>query len=344
MNKEASCFFAPLISGLIALRIFISNTNTLKQFMKQQILLFGLFTLLSLTSFAQTADEYYKKASALYDKGDYTNAIVNIDKALQFDTENTKYLLLKGNTYDKAKKYQEAFDTYTKAINADPKDAYLYNQRGLLLMKILETEYAIQDFSKALEFEKEDSTRLTLLLNRGASKINMRDFQGAYEDFTDALKLDTLNIGVLNNLASVCDEVGKGELTLPYLFKIVKIDPTFIGAYVNIGFKYQEMGDYKTAISYFNKALELDASDALSYSNRAFNRYKLGDNKNALSDINKSIKLYPGNSYAFRTRALIYMATKENAKACADIEEALGLGFTKMYGEEVEKLKKENCK
>lgn len=312
--------------------------------MKYSILFFSILLFLASSAFGQSAEDYYKRASDLYDKGDFSSTIINIDKALQSDPKNAKYLLLKGNAYEKESKYREAFEIYSTAISANPKDVYAYNQRGLLLMKIQETEYSIRDFTTALSFEKADSVRLTLLLNRGAAKINIREFKSAYDDFIEALKFDTLNIGTLNNLASVCDEIGKGEETLPYLFKIITIDSTFIGAYGNIGFKYQEMGDYKKAITYFNKVLQLSPDEPLAYSNRSYNYYKLGDYKAALSDINLSLKLYPSNSYAYRTRALIYLAEKNTSKACLDITKALELGFTKMYGEEIEKLKGQYCK
>jgi tetratricopeptide (TPR) repeat protein len=312
--------------------------------MKQPILIFILSLSFLSSVFSQTKEEYYEKASDFYDKSDYTKSIDNINKALDLDSTNGRYLRLKGNTLVKAKRFLEAFDTYSTAIKFNPKDAVAYNQRGLLLMTMQEEEQSINDFSDALKFEKTDSIRLSLYLNRGAAKINIRNFQGAYDDFRSALALDSLSIGVLNNLASVCDEIGKGDQTLGYLYKILKLDSTFIGAYENIGFKYQEMGDYKTAITFFNKVLELDQNEPLAYSNRSFNRYKLGDLELALSDINVSIKLYPANSYAYRIRALIYLALKDTQKACPDIAEALRLGFTKMYGSEVEQLKKDYCK
>jgi tetratricopeptide (TPR) repeat protein len=292
----------------------------------------------------QTKEEYYQRASQFYDQSDYSKALDHINKALSIDPINSKYLLLKGNSLEKSNRFQEAFDAYTLAIKSHPNDAVAYNQRGLLLMKIQETENSIKDFSSALEFETADSMKLPLFLNRGAAKINIRDFQGAYNDFISALKFDTLNIGTLNNLASVCDEIGKGDQTLSYLYKVIQIDSTFIGAYGNIGFKYQEMGDYKRAIKFFNKVLELDKNEPLAYSNRGFNYYKLGEFNLALSDINLSLKLYSSNSYAYRIRALVYLSLKENQKACEDVEEALRLGYTKMYGDEVEQLKKEYCK
>jgi len=291
----------------------------------------------------QTKDSYYQIASEAYDQRNYEKALNNINNALKTEDTNLDFLLLKGNSLEKLEKYQEAFDIYSEAIRLHPKESISYNQRGLLLQKIQETEFSIRDFTTALSFEKQDSIKMTLFINRGASKINIQNFQGAYDDFISAYYIDSLNIGVLNNLASVCDEVGKGNMTLHYLKKILLIDSTFIGAYVNIGFKYQEMSDYATAISYFDKAISIDPKDALAYSNKAYNEYKLGDLKKALADINKSIKIYPANSYAYRNRALIFIANKEISKACNDLDKALELGFSKMYGDEVNKMRTELC-
>lgn len=312
--------------------------------MNRLLLFIQLTILTTLTCQAQSADSLYKAAFSLYEKGEFKKALTCIEPALLSDSTNLDYLILKGNSEAGAEELNHAFTTYSQIIQLYPKKSVGYNQRGLLLKRILKTEAAIQDFTKGLTIEISDSNRLTLLVNRGASRINIRDFQGAYDDFSEALKIDSLNIGTLNNIAAVCDEIGKGDLTLFYLKKILKIDSTFIGAYANIGFKYQDMGDFKTAITYYNKVLELDKNQPLGYSNRSYNYYKLGDYLNALADINISIKLYPANSYAFRVRALIYLALNDRQKACADINEALELGFTKMYGDEVEKLKLQNCK
>lgn len=293
---------------------------------------------------AQSKDDFYKKANDFYDKEDYKNAMVQVELALKQDPDNTDYLLLKGNAYEHLGQCQSAFDTYSKILQLSPDDAIALNQRGLLLNKVQQFQTAILDFNQALGQKNKDSLNLSLYINRGATKINLRDFQGAYDDFNSAYKIDSFNIGVLNNLASVCDEVGKGDKTLEYLYKIVKIDSTFIGSYVNIGFKFQEIGDYKTAIKFFDKVLSLSPDEALAFSNRAFNKYKLGDLDGALIDINKSIVFYTTNSYAFKIRALIYLSQHKNNDACKDLDEAIRLGFTTMYGDEVEKLKIKYCK
>jgi tetratricopeptide (TPR) repeat protein len=294
-------------------------------------------------AFGQSAEELYKQAGELYDKAEFARAIQIIDKAIMLDSTTSKYYLLKADALEKEDNLKEAYFTYSLAIAKFPKESYAYNQRGLLLLRIREYEHALNDYNTALEFEKLDTLQSMLFLNRGTVKRRVRDFEGAYDDFMAVLRIDSLHIGALNNIAAVCDEVGRGDETIPYLKKVLAIDSTFIGGYANIGYKYQEMGDHKTAIEYYDKVLSMDPEEPLGYSNRAFNRYKLGELPGALSDINRSIELYPANSYAYRVRALIYLAQKEKAKACADLEEALRQGFTKTYGDEVEKLKAENC-
>ena len=311
--------------------------------MKIKFLFIIALILVGSSAYCQVKSEAFQKASDAFDRGDYQKSIELIDNALKTDSLNLDYLMLKGFSHEKAAQYQEAYDSYSLGIQAHPAHAWPYNQRGLLLKSLKETELSIKDFDAALAFEKSDSLRLGLLLNRGAAKIDIRDFHGAYNDFEAALKIDSLDVGLLNNIAAVSDEVGKGDQTLGYLYKIIRIDSTFLGGYGNIGFKHQQMGDHQEAIKYFNIVLEKDPDDALSYSNRAYSLYKLGKTKEALADINRSIKLYPGNSYAYRTRALIYLFMEDNKKACEDIAESLKQGFTKMYGGEVETLQSRFC-
>lgn len=46
------------------------------------------FTLLSLTTFAQTSKEYTQKGRELIDRHDYMEAILNLNKAVELDAKN----------------------------------------------------------------------------------------------------------------------------------------------------------------------------------------------------------------------------------------------------------------
>jgi tetratricopeptide (TPR) repeat protein len=309
----------------------------MKQLMLLPLLLFALLTN------AQTAKEYFEKAEKSFDSKEYKNAVFMINQAISMDGNKADYLLLKGNALFNMKEFEPAYNAFTKTIQLYPQNTIALNQRGLLLQTIGETEASIQDFDQALFIEKSDTMRISLYVNRGASKYNNRDFQGAYRDYLSAYHIDSMNIGTLNNLATVCDEIGKGDQTLAYLYKIITIDSTFTGSYANIGFKYLQMGEYQKAIPFFEKVLKMDPTEALAFNNRGFCRMKLGDLQGAMIDVNKSIELYPSNPYAYRNRALIFIEMNKIQDACNALQRSSDLGFTKLYGSEVDDLRTKYC-
>ncbi|MFY7965931.1 MAG: CDC27 family protein [Chitinophagaceae bacterium] len=293
---------------------------------------------------AQSAESNQNKATEYYKKKEYTKAIKELDKTLLSDSNNIKALLLKGHCLYDLKQFQQSYNLFSKVLQIDSTDFEALNQRGLILNTIQEFEGAISDFTKALKLNLPDSIKISLYINLGTAKAAIRDFEGAYESYMSAYKIDSLDVGALNNLAVVCDETGRGNETLKYLFKIVDINPGFIGSYCNIGFKYQGMGEHQKAIDFFDKALKIEKNQPLALNNRGFSKYKIGDLKGGLADIEKSIENYPANSFAFKNRALIYFAMNEYGKGCADLHTAIKLGFTEMYGKEVMDLIDEKCR
>lgn len=237
-----------------------------------------------------------------------------------------------------------AINTLNKAIIEMPDSVSLYDMRGTIFEAMRRFEEAIEDYSTAIFKSPDEVTKAHLLANRGGTKYRIRDFNGAYIDLVEAVKIDSTNVAALNNLAAVCDEVNKPEETLIYLNKIIKIDSTFVPAYVNLGFKYQNMNEHKKAIQYFDKAVSLDPEEALGYSNRSFSKLKTKDIKGAMQDINHSINLLPSNSYAFKIRALIYIESNKKDDACIDLARAIELGYSAQYGTEVEELIQKHCK
>ena len=151
--------------------------------------------LVSISSYSQTGEAFYKKANEYYDKKDFKNALVQVDKALASDSINLDYLLTRGNSLFQLKEYQNSFTAFSKAIYYYPASAIALNQRGILLYAIQEFEYSIQDYTAALALPKNDSLKLSLYINRGGSKLGLRNFQGAYDDFMRAYKINSFRGG-----------------------------------------------------------------------------------------------------------------------------------------------------
>jgi len=263
---------------------------------------------------------------------------------MKLDSFNSKYFEIKAILQLELKLKPELLNTLNSAILIFPINSTFYNLRGNIYLSSGDFDYAIQDLTKSIEYAKNDTFKSIGFVNRGAAKIYKRDHEGAYNDYMEAYKIDSTDVRTLNNLGTVCDEVGRGDETMKYFLKIIEIDSNSTAAYINIGFKYQEMGEYAKSIKYFNKAVVLEPNQALSYSNRSYSKLKLGDLKGGMKDIEKSLKLYPSNSYTYRTRALIYIELGKKEKACDDLETAINYGFTVSYGKEVYNLMMLHCK
>ena len=59
----------------------------------------------------------------------------------------------KGNSLVKEKKYKEALDCYSKAIELDPNDPILYSNRSAMHLNLSEFDEAINDAEKAISLK-----------------------------------------------------------------------------------------------------------------------------------------------------------------------------------------------
>ena len=309
--------------------------------MKYTVLAYLL--LLSLVSFSQTKNEPLQHARDLKDQGKFDEAVIEVNKFIWQDSTVAEYYDLRGELFFNLKKFDEALADFDKAISINPKDPVLYVHRAGFYYATQTPDKAIEDNNTALQFVRQDTLKYVIILNRGACYTMMRDFQKAHDDYLAVLKFDSTDQGALTNMRAILDELGRSDESIRYLEKVIRLYPDFVGGYGNLAFQYTQHGNYKKALELNNKVLKLDPEQPLGYNNRGFVKYKLGDLKGAMEDINYSLKIYPANSYAYKNRALVYIAMKQTSKACLDLQQAIDLGFTQMYGDEVQKLIEKYC-
>ncbi len=303
-----------------------------------------LATFINIAAFGQTAADHAKNADAEADKENFKNALKEIERAIEIEPGSAVFQCRRADFLLNLGRVEDAFHAYTESIKLDEHYSMAYNGRAIIEEAAGVFDAAIVDFERAAENAENDTMRFAYITNVAAAQVRVRDFQGAYESLMDAYRFDSTDVAMLNNLATVCDELGQQDLALKYLFRVLKLDPEMYGANINIGFIYQNMNRHKEAIIYFDEALAHMPDDPLAYNNRAYSKLQLKDLKGAMSDVEKSIKIYPSNSYAYKNRALIYFAQGKNDKACADLQLAIEKGFTAQYGPEVEELLRKKCR
>lgn len=170
------------------------------------IVLLLLTTATSTATFAQ-GNGYDKLGMQAMMKGDFKNAVVQLEKAGQKTPNSTNVLKMLGYSYYQCGDYENAISTYTKVINLKPADNAAYYYRGKARQNIANDpkeslnqmrdnfyQSAIKDFTKAIELNGEEDAQL--LQNRG---ITYKDY-AIFKSYKATKKADKLAcITLFNN-------------------------------------------------------------------------------------------------------------------------------------------------
>ncbi len=307
-----------------------------------RILKFTVLLLLPFMALSQV-NKNYQKAYDLYYAEKPNKAEKFILKALKQDKGNEEYIALCSKIYFTQSKFDQAKLMLDLGIIAHPQSVMLLDNRAYFSYLLGEHEDAIKLYSSALRFETEDSAKGSMYCSRASSKMAIRKFDGAKSDLLKSLEINPQSFCANNNMGIVAKYLGEDSLAEASLYNVIGIAPEDHVGYANLGYFYSERERFDEAISMLDKCLEIKPDFAYAYNNRAFVHLQTGNLVDARTDVLKSLELNPYNSYAYRNLGLIMLADGDETNACKAWDTALQLGFTKQYGNAVQRLVDENC-
>lgn len=283
-----------------------------------------------------------------------------------------QHLLNIAQALQSKQQFHKAIEYYDKIIAIDDQAVTAYEERGLCHYALGRIEKALNDLNTAIILSEDNHNahfnRGLLYLQKKDPENALKDFEKAYIIYGDSLDylshLAFTNLLLKNYTACIfyCDKLldYNAEDTDGLLYKanaLLKMEeykeaircyarlgrmyphePLF---YNNIGFAYALMDLPDLGLKYLNYALEIEPQYPSALSMMGFCWYLKGDFDKALDYINEALGLDPSNAYAYKNRALIYMKLGEMMPAFEDLKMALEMGFTEQYGEEVERILRE---
>ncbi|MEO0625363.1 MAG: tetratricopeptide repeat protein [Bacteroidota bacterium] len=290
-----------------------------------------------------SADQYIQLVDSLSALKNFESAAQYMEQALLAYPANAEVYTTAAYLLVELGEYQVAHSYFTEAIRLDSTNSDRWYNRGYFLYTANATEASIYDYEKAVTYAENDTVKYGIYLNLAAQYSAIREFERSYALIKEAHDWDPENTDFLNNLALVCDEVGREDETLGYLYRIIELDSTHEEAITNIGFILQENGQFEESLPYFDRAIEINPRAGIIFSNKSTSLLGLGRLEEAMTNITRSLELLPGNSWAYKTKARIHLARGENEMACQSLDVAVQLGYTRQYGNAVEELQREHC-
>ena len=149
-----------------------------------------------------------KQALAAAQKGDYDTALAEFTKALQADPKDTEVYNNRGSIYTFKGRYDLALADFTKALELNPRYARAYYNRALAYYYQGNYDRAIADLTKAIELNPKDPEAYN---NRGLAYDQKKNYDKAIDDFNMALLLNPKLADAYFNKAVSCERSGRQD-------------------------------------------------------------------------------------------------------------------------------------
>lgn len=144
----------------------------------------------SLTVWSQTAKDYTQKGRDLLEKQEYVEALVNLNKAIELDPNQSAAYFLRGNIKDNFEDKHGAMKDYNLAIEKNPKFADALYARGNVKMALQDYYGAIDDYTAVITINE---NYVEAYFSRGKAKQFLQAYQDAINDCSKIIQINPKN-------------------------------------------------------------------------------------------------------------------------------------------------------
>jgi len=149
------------------------------------------FILTSTFAFSQTSKDLTQKGRELYEKGEFTEALMNLNKAIDIDPNYAAAYFLRGNIKDNFDDRHGAMKDYNMALEKNPKFTDAFFARGNVKMKLQDYYGAIADFTSCISLNENN---IEAYFNRGKAKQFLQAYEDAINDCSKIIQLHPKNV------------------------------------------------------------------------------------------------------------------------------------------------------
>lgn len=169
------------------------------------------------------------------------------------DNEDAGSYFNRGITRYDMRNYAGAIDDFTQVISIRP-SAAAYNCRGVTWAEMDNYADALQDFGHAIRL---DARLFAARCNRGALRIDFRDYAGAINDLEMAVEIHPESAIPYFYLGQACQALGDMRQSIGQFGLAIERQPNLALPYCYRGAVYQKQGNLRQAIADLEVAAQL---------------------------------------------------------------------------------------
>ncbi len=245
---------------------------------------------------SQTALELFDQGVGLHRQGHFQQAIESFDRALEIDPEFSEAYRKRGLSYRELGDFDRCFADYDRALAADPENTQAYRSYAMALQKLDRHSEAVQWADRGLAV---DPDFINLLITRGVSHSALGEPLAAVSDYNRVIELDPGNIFALLNRGVILRRDGKYRQALADFERALEADPDYTPALDNKAVTLNDLGRHEEAANSAKRAIAVDPGDHYAYNALADSLRLRRSYRDALRAYDKTLELKSDFALAF---------------------------------------------
>ncbi len=222
--------------------------------------------------------------------GQTNQAVLEYEKAAQFDESGYLIRLRLGTGYARLNMLSEAIDQLEVVHQLNPEDMQSHYLLALIYSNQRQYDDAAREYEIILKtFSREEPQNIEIYGYLGQLYYSQRKYDQAIEQFEKILAVEPNNADVMYMLGSLYVETGEKERAMAILKKSIGIDPEHDGSLNTLGYLYAEDGkNLEEAIDLIQRALAISPENGAYLDSLGWAYYKKGVYDKALETLKKA--------------------------------------------------------
>ncbi len=257
-----------------------------------------------LEDFSTDSQEIFVEALYLGFDNNYSEAIEAIDEALEvsgrFEKEGKSLLWsFKALALEKLHRDEEALVAINKAIEFDVNSSFSWALKGDFHHNLDQQEEALDAYEKALEkAEKNDEPEI--IWNKADVLGHLGKHKEALEEYRKTIKTDPESPSVWFGISDELSELGKTEEAFEACEKGLEFDRDDTDLLVHHGFLLMDLDRDEDALKSLTRATSLNPKDELAWWNKTCALARLDRKEDALDALTVTVGLDPESQEAMK--------------------------------------------
>ncbi|WP_273727395.1 tetratricopeptide repeat protein [Brucella gallinifaecis] len=187
---------------------------------------------------------------------DYDLAEKQLRLAISYDPYYGEYHNDLGNLLCKIEgREREALQAYARAIELCPPYYEAHLNRGVLLVRLGESDAALLDFKRALEIKRQEPRALFEI---GNVLLMQSNYPGALNAYRAAAEIEPNNPDLQSNIGLAYSEIGNPCDSISHYRQAIALQPNHALSHNNLAIELYNTEQYDAALQHANLAVSLD--------------------------------------------------------------------------------------